>query len=208
MKKQSNIAQRARLATATVLVAMALIVTSAGPAPAATEQQLIDLINCTDSCRAGERGCQSPCCGRVFCKRSCLFDCSEENKTCLRGCYDNLGGSPSGAFFESARLFPKAHVIRASGPLLCPEDAEADISVTISQSSGAIAQGRTRVVCPAGESKFTVRTLAVGGKPDFQELGTATACAVAQIYVGSQSVETLQWCRDVTLLLGGHRLED
>jgi hypothetical protein len=91
--------------------------------------------------------------------------------------------------------------------LQCPEGAKAKISVTLTQLSGAIAQGETRVVCPAGETSFTVRAV-VDGKPRFQAPSTATACAVAQIRFGGQDLQALQWCRDITLLPDGVELEE
>src|SRR5262249_18943309 len=160
------------------------------------------LVRCTNTCAEEEGPCQAECCGRIFCKRSCLGTCADNERGCEAGCYDRLGGEPESAFFDTATLSPQGRAIHASGPLQCPEGAVAEISVTLSQLSGAIAKGETRVVCPDGETTFTVRTVVVG-KPGFQALSTAQACATALIRSGSQSIRTLQWCRGVTLVPDG-----
>jgi len=200
--------QRVWLVTVIGLVATALLAVCAGPAQATKEEDtILDLLVCYRECQRDEAACAPSCCGRFFCGTHCLSNCAETRLACEHNCSDLFGGPTSSAFFDTVTLSPKAHAILASGLLQCPEGAEAEISVTLSQLSGAIAQGETRVVCPAEETSFTVRAVVVG-KPSFQALSTATACAVAQIHSGARALRTLQWCRNVTVLPDGVGLEE
>jgi hypothetical protein len=198
---------RVWLAIALGLLATGLFAAWTGQVQAATEAELTELIRCSNRCRNDEGACSAGCCGRIFCKKGCLSDCANTRIGCEEGCYDQLGGTSDSAFFETVTLGVKARAIRASGPLQCPEGAEAAISVTLTQSSGAIAQGETQVACPAGEGTFTVRAVVIG-RPRFRAPSTVTACGLAQIHIGARDIQALQWCRDVTLLPGGLEIEE
>jgi hypothetical protein len=198
---------RVSLATAIGLFATVALAVLPGPAEAATEAELTELIRCTNGCRSSEGSCSGECCGRIFCKKSCLGSCAQTRIACEEGCYDQVGTASSGAFFETASLSGNGRLIQTSGPLQCPEGAIATISVTVSQSPGIIARGQSRVACPAGEGSFTVRAVA-RSKTKFHAPSTATACAVAQIRIGARDVDALQWCRDLSVLPGGVELED
>src|SRR5215468_10875864 len=133
--------QRVWLVTVISLVATALLAVCAGQAQAAQEEDTtLELFVCYRECQRDEAACAPSCCGRFFCRTNCLSNCAQTRLACEHNCSDLFGGPTSSAFFDTVTLSPKEHAILASGPLQCPEGAEDEISVTLSQLSGAIAK--------------------------------------------------------------------
>jgi hypothetical protein len=90
--------------------------------------------------------------------------------------------------------------ITVTGPISCSEFEGADLRVIVSQrSTGALAEGRTRINC-TGEAdtlQWTVEAQ-VGGKETF-EAGPATAVALASTSEHGESTDAHQWLVEITL---------
>jgi hypothetical protein len=192
---------------ARLLFAATVLVGWPGDAHAKKDEVLAARIECVKACLVEEGVCQAGCCGRIFCRKSCLGACFTNEGVCETDCDVRLGGDPDGAFFDTAASLRGGRVLRLSGPLQCPAGATVDLSVTVTQHAGPIARGHISRVCPVDEGSFTARAVAIGSSK-FQPLSAATACAVARIHTGSQGVNSIQWCRDVTILPPGVELED
>ena len=199
--------RHARLIGGTSLIAISVLILLVGQAQAKKDEKLLQLIQCTNNCLTEEATCQSGCCGRIFCKKSCLGVCFDNERVCEGSCDISFQGDPDGEFADVATQGPKGRALRITGPLRCPANAVVDLSVTLSQSTGAIAKGQLKLTCPDGDTNFAARALVIGSTK-FQPLSPATACAVARIHVGAQGVRALQWCRELTVLPEGTELEE
>lgn len=98
----------------------------------------------------------------------------------------------------TAKRSDAGRTLRVTGQVRCASCTRLAIAVTVSQRSGALAQGGVRCVCRAASERWTI----VARVRDGVELraGRARICTwiVAR---GSQGtpIDAHQWCRDVTL---------
>lgn len=88
--------------------------------------------------------------------------------------------------------------ITVTGPISCSQTQPLDLSVTVTQrTTGAIAQGHTRIACTAEQRQWAVQAW-VRGNETFEE-GAATAVAVALTTTGHTVDDAHQWLVNVTL---------
>jgi len=90
------------------------------------------------------------------------------------------------------------HLI-VTGPIGCTENERAYVRVTVTQrSTGAVAEGRTLIVCTGGTQQWEVHA-ATQGKETFQE-GPATAAAIARTTDRGETTDAHQWFVGITLV--------
>jgi hypothetical protein len=172
-----------------------------GVAARASFTKPIDTLNCKLDCTSTHAECSASCCGIIFCGKRCLNGCQISLEGCNEAC-----DTSDGAFFETAVLAHGGRRLRLGGPFVCPEGAQAEIAVTLTQG-GAVASGQTTLRCPAGETAFSVDAHAIGNAT-FQPASAVRACAVARTQTVGQGISAFQWCRDVTPLPDGVQLEE
>lgn len=90
------------------------------------------------------------------------------------------------------------HHIIATGPVTCTEGERAYLRVTVTQrSTGAVAEGQTRINCTGDLQQWEVQASAHGNEA-FRE-GPATAVAVARTTSQGETTDAHQWLVDITL---------
>jgi hypothetical protein len=90
------------------------------------------------------------------------------------------------------------HII-VTGPIECTESERAYLQVTVTQrSTGAVAQGRTRITCTGDTQQWEVHA-ALQGNETFQA-GPATAVALAHTTSSGETTDAHQWLVDITLV--------
>ena len=90
------------------------------------------------------------------------------------------------------------HVV-ATGPFACTKGERAHLRLTVTQrSTGAIAEGRTLVVCTGADQQWEVHASAQG-RSAFEE-GPATAVAVGRTFDRRQATDAHQWLVEITLV--------
>ena len=88
--------------------------------------------------------------------------------------------------------------LSASGPIACTQGQHADIEVTITQrQTGAVASGRTRVLCTGYIQHWEAR-VNTNGKNTFQ-VGPATAVALATTSTRAAIDDAHQWLVNITI---------
>jgi hypothetical protein len=89
--------------------------------------------------------------------------------------------------------------ILATGPIGCTEGERAYVRVTVTQrSTGAVAEGRTRITCTGDTQHWEVHA-AVQGQEIFEE-GPATAVALARTSDRGDITDAHQWLVNITLV--------
>jgi hypothetical protein len=199
----------AHLATA-LFLAISFGVTLIGDAHAYSERQLTQAWNnytgCVNGCSISQTGCVNGC--GFFFNKSCVTNCNTNSTNCQNDCWSSsILADPDGAFDDTAALAPNGRSIAISGPLVCPEGGTATIGVTLTQETGAIAEGQAKVQCRADTTEFSARLATIGSNV-FQPFGEATACGTAQIARQGSNGAAFQWCRQVILVPEGAELQD
>ena len=90
--------------------------------------------------------------------------------------------------------------ITVTGPIACTDGEDADLRVLVTQrSTGAVAEGRTRITCTgeSSELQWTVEA-SVQGRATF-EAGPATAVALASTSEHGESTDAHQWLVEIML---------
>ena len=88
--------------------------------------------------------------------------------------------------------------LSVSGPIACTQGQHADIEVTITQrQTGAVAFGRTRVLCTGYIQHWEARAKS-HGKNTFQ-VGQATAVAMATTSTRGTTDDAHQWLVNITV---------
>jgi hypothetical protein len=86
-----------------------------------------------------------------------------------------------------------------TGPVACTEGEIGHQRVSVTQrSTGAVAEGRTRIVCTGELQQWEVQA-AVLGEQTFEE-GPATAVALCRATDRGESTDAHQWLVEVTLV--------
>ena len=89
--------------------------------------------------------------------------------------------------------------IMVTGPIVCTERERAHLQVTVTQrSTGAVAQGRTRITCTGDTQQWEVHA-STQGDETFQE-GSATAVALGRTTSHGETTDAHQWLVDITLV--------
>jgi hypothetical protein len=89
------------------------------------------------------------------------------------------------------------HLI-VTGPMECTEGERAYLRVTVTQrATGAVAQGRTRLICTGDTQRWEVHA-SIRGKETFAE-APATAVALARTSDRGDITDAHQWLVDITL---------
>jgi len=98
----------------------------------------------------------------------------------------------------TAKLAEAGRVVRVAGQVRCATCTRLTLAVTVSQRSGAVAQGGVRCVCSATTEKWTIRARVRG--PVKLHAGAAQVCAwVIARGAAGKPIDAYQWCRSVTL---------
>jgi hypothetical protein len=201
-------------ALAVLLMTLGLPFAAVENAEARTQTEiLLAQYACNLECDDSQVACNSGCCilnGRL-CGGRCITSCQGTADTCKSDCaLSSLGGAlTTSAFFDTVTIAPSGRLIRVGGPFLCPQAATVDLNVTLTQNGvGAVASGATHFTCPRGETTFGF-DVSVDGNTTFLPLGTAQACGTARVRAGKGlSLDSFQWCRDVTVVPEGVELQD
>ena len=89
------------------------------------------------------------------------------------------------------------HVI-VTGPIVCDTGERAAVRVTVTQrTTGAVAEGITRVVCRGTEQQWKVHAAAYGNE-SFEQ-GTAWAVGLARTSDGARTTDAHQWLVEIAL---------
>jgi hypothetical protein len=213
VREFSNVASVIPFASAVLLVAISLGLVATDRAQAATSQFeiMVQIANCFVGCDSRQTACNSGCCilGGLLCGGRCINKCQATSDQCKNDCnLTAIGGTPEGAFFDTVTLATNQRTLHIGGPFFCPEGATADLDVTLTQHGiGAVAQGRAHIQCPVdGDTSFALDASTVGNTL-FKPLGKAQACGTARIHSASLSLDSFQWCREVTVLPEGVELQ-
>ena len=98
-----------------------------------------------------------------------------------------------------ATLADHGRLIIATGPISCTRGERVFLRVTVTQrETGAVAEGRGRVVCTGNNQQWQVHA-ATQGKASFDE-GPATAVAIVRSADRGESTDAHQWLVNVTLV--------
>ena len=90
-------------------------------------------------------------------------------------------------------------LVIATGPLTCTHGERAFLRVTVTQrATGAVAEGRTRIVCTGNSQHWEVHA-ATQGKATFDE-GPAVAVAIARTADHGEITDAHQWLVNITLV--------
>jgi hypothetical protein len=90
------------------------------------------------------------------------------------------------------------HII-VTGPISCSESEPAYLRVTVTQrSTGAVAEGSTRIACTADTQQWAVHA-SIQGRETFEE-GPATAVAFARTTDRGDTDDAHQWLVSITLV--------
>jgi hypothetical protein len=90
-------------------------------------------------------------------------------------------------------------LIIATGPITCTRGERAFLRVTVSQrATGAVAEGRSRVVCTGNSQQWEVHA-ATQGQATFGE-GAAVAVAIARTAERGEISDAHQWLVNITLV--------
>jgi len=88
--------------------------------------------------------------------------------------------------------------IIVTGPITCTKRQRAFLRVRVTQrATGAVATGRTRLLC-TGEAQHWAVQAAIHGDAPFQE-GQATAVAFGRTFLREDSTDAHQWLVDIAL---------
>jgi hypothetical protein len=192
------------------LLAIGLV--SAAP-PGAHAAKIVDIIveqnNCLAECSQDTKACTTACCSRLLCRSSCVDACNSNLNICNADCSTFCSTcSPDSAFFDTATISGDGRLVNVGGPLVCPESATADLDVTLTQKgTGAVATGHVRAQCPPSETTFAV-AVQTTGSTSFLPLSKVQACGTAWIHGANLSLDSFQWCREITLVPAGFQLEE
>jgi hypothetical protein len=98
----------------------------------------------------------------------------------------------------SAKLGDAGRTVRVTGQVTCAACTRLTLAVTISQRSGALAQGGVRCVCRATTERWTI-TARIRETARLHA-GRARICTwVMARGAKDRPIDAYQWCRDVTL---------
>ncbi len=196
---------------AVLVAAAALDLVASGTAHALkTEDVVIAQFNCNVGCDSAQTTCNGGCCilGGRLCSGKCITTCQATADQCKADCASAaIGATSSGAFADTATIARNGRTIAIEGPFVCPQGGTADLEVTLTQDTGAVAKGTTRFECPAGNETSFALDLNTIGNTRFHGLGAAQACGAARITAPGVTVDAFQWCRDVTVVPEGVDLE-
>jgi len=209
-----KIGTKTHAALAVLLIALGLAFAVAENAEALNQVDvLFAQYACNLGCDSQQAACNSGCCilnGRL-CGGRCITGCQTTGDNCKSDCaFTSIGGVlTTSAFFDTFTIARNGRIIRVGGPVLCPQDATVDLNVTVTQNGvGAVASGATHFTCPRGETTFGF-DVSVDGNTPFVPLGAAQACGTARVRAGGgRSLDSFQWCRDVTVVPEGVELQD
>ena len=94
-----------------------------------------------------------------------------------------------------AKLGGDGRAVRITGQVVCASCTRITLAVTVSQRSGALAQGGLRCLCRAGTEKWTI-TAHVRTAGVVLHAGRARICAwVIAFGPRAKPIDAYQWCR-------------
>ena len=97
-----------------------------------------------------------------------------------------------------AKLMDAGRLVRVTGQVRCATCTHLTLAVTVSQRSGALAQGGVRCKCRADTERWIVT--AKVRQATTLRAGRATICTwVIGQGAGGKAIDAYQWCRGVTL---------
>ena len=98
-----------------------------------------------------------------------------------------------------ATLTDRGRLVIATGPITCTRGERVFLRVTVTQrTTGAVAEGRSRVVCTGNNQQWEVHA-ATQGKADFDE-GPALAVAIGRSADHGKITDAHQWLVEITLV--------
>ena len=203
---RSALTKQSRLLVAMVFAVVTMMLLMSPERSAAFKQETLS--SCLGECSLASDSCYANACilcikGYCRCSDSAIFTCHTSDLICQTGC--NI--SFSSDIDSPARVSKTGRHIAVSVPVECPEVRDVTfLRVTVTQHVvGAIAEGSTRGAC-TGETQRFIVDAEVLGNTTFGAPGIAQVCAVSQIGLPSQPIESKQWCRDITLIPEGFDL--
>jgi hypothetical protein len=98
-----------------------------------------------------------------------------------------------------ATVTDNGRLVIATGPISCTRGEQAFLRVTVTQrATGAVAEGRSRVVCTGNNQQWQVNA-ATQGPETFGE-GPAIAVAIARTAFRGEITDAHQWLVNITLV--------
>jgi hypothetical protein len=98
-----------------------------------------------------------------------------------------------------ATVTDHGRLVIATGPVTCTRGEQTFLRVTVTQrATGAVAEGRSRVVCTGNSQHWEVHA-ATQGKATFDE-GPAVAVAIARTADRGEITDAHQWLVNITLV--------
>jgi hypothetical protein len=97
-----------------------------------------------------------------------------------------------------ATLGPRGRSVIVTGPIACDEQQQVDLRVTVTQRTGAVAEGFATFICTAEEQQWTVEAAVQGRRA--LEAGDALVVALAISRVRGETDDAHQWLVQVTLV--------
>ena len=106
---------------------------------------------------------------------------------------------PAGTVIKlSAKLTKGGRMVHVTGQVTCASCTRLTLAVTVSQRTGALAQGGARCVCRAATERWAVTATV---RQDVKlRAGPARVCTwVVAHGANGKPIDAYQWCRSVTL---------
>lgn len=104
-------------------------------------------------------------------------------------------------FSEPLVLHPEQQTVTLVGPGACAAGQQLSVTVTITQTSGAAAQGQITDTCSGANDQGLYGSAGASAGPALA-LGAARACGVATTSDSGGMTDQMEWCRDVVLVRG------